>query len=305
MDRLTAATVFVAIVERGSLAGAAERLDMSRAMVSRYLAEMEDWVQARLLHRTTRRLSLTPAGERVLTRSRGLLALAEEMPQVDADAQRGALQALLRIGCAPSLAQEVLPRLLQPFLLRHPGVRIDIQARNDAVNLVEQRIDLALRITNQLEPNLIARRIGTVESVLCAAPSYLARRGEPRDVAELALHDCLNYTHFGQSVWQFNVDGVPQMVPVNGCLSADDSMVLAAAARRGLGITLQPRYAVQQYLASGELCTLLPWARPMTLGIHALYSTRKHLAPALRLLLDHLAQASAQEDGLGDPAPLG
>ena len=165
MDRVKAAEVFVAIVERGSLSAAAEGLDMSRAMVTRYLAEMEDWSGARLLHRTTRRIGLTPAGEATLARCRQMLEIATQMavPEgPEAETPRG----LLRIACAQSLAQQVLGAAVTAYLRRYPQTAVDLVVDNRAVNLVEERIDLAVRITNDLDPNLIARPLGTCESVV-------------------------------------------------------------------------------------------------------------------------------------------
>jgi DNA-binding transcriptional LysR family regulator len=177
MDRITAAQVFVNIAERGSMIAAAEALDMSRAMVTRYLAEMEEWAGARLLHRSTRRLSLTDAGDVTLARCRAMLELAGAMQVAAEDAATP--HGLLRITCSQSLAQAELASAVTAFLKRYPRTAVDLQMSNRAVNLVEQRIDLALRITNALEPNLIARQLGVCDSVVCAAPSYLAGRPFP------------------------------------------------------------------------------------------------------------------------------
>ncbi|RYF82584.1 MAG: LysR family transcriptional regulator, partial [Comamonadaceae bacterium] len=187
MDRLTAAEVFVQIAERGSMAAAAQALDMSRAMVTRYLAQMENWSGARLLHRTTRRLSLTPAGEQTLSRCRQLLDIAEGVPAAEAGGAES-VRGLLRVACSQSLAQMVLAGLMQCFLQRHPQAAIDLRIDSRAVNLVEERIDLAIRITNELDPNLIARRLGNCDSVLCASPGYVAAQGMPAHPADLALH---------------------------------------------------------------------------------------------------------------------
>jgi DNA-binding transcriptional LysR family regulator len=287
MDRIMAAKVFVTITERGSMIAAADALDMSRAMVTRYLAEMEAWAGARLLHRSTRRLSLTDAGDVTLARCRSLLELAGgmEVAADDVDTPKG----LLRIACSPSLAQAELAGAVTGFLKRYPRMAIDLQADNRAVNLVEQRIDLALRITNALEPNLIARQLGQCDSVVCAAPSYLAERGTPQRVEDLAAHNCLAYTYFGKSLWQFTrKDGETVTVPVSGNLSANDDRILLQAALEGAGIALQPLYSAAPLIAQGSLVALLPYYATEKMGVYGIYTSRQHMSPGLRAMLDFL-----------------
>lgn len=292
MDRITAAEVFVQIADRGSMAATADALDMSRAMVTRYLAEMERWAGARLLHRTTRRLSLTAAGEQTLAHCRSLLEIAGELvvpAQDEADPVRG----LLRVACSQSLAQEVLMPPMAAFLQAHPQAAIDLRIDARPVNLVEERIDLAIRITNELDPNLIARRLGDCASVVCAAPVYLARHGTPQRVQDLAQHNCLTYSYFGRSLWEFteftDPQGQPASVSVGGNLSANETQVLLAAAIAGAGIGLQPLYAAAGPIARGELVAVLPGQVPQALGIHGIYASRRQMPPVLRAMLDALA----------------
>mgnify|MGYP006180930019 FL=1 len=292
MDRLTATRVFVEVVERGSQTAAADALEMSRAMVSRYLGELETWVGARLLHRTTRKLSLTGAGEQLLGQCREMLAMADAMQSVsrtDEAAPRGTL----RIACSQSLAQAWLVHALDDFTRLYPQVSVDLLVGSQAVNLVEARIDLALRITNQLDPNLIARQLAVCRSVVCATPAYLARHGTPQRPEDLAQHNCLSYAYFGRSIWEFTRAGEPHAVAVSGNLSANESMVLLEAVLADIGISLQPRYSVGAHLRSGALVQLLPDYEPQQLGIHALYGTRRQMPPALRALLDFLIQRLA------------
>lgn len=290
MDRITAAQVFATIVDKGSLAGAAEALDMSRAMVTRYLAEMEDWAGARLLHRTTRRLGLTAAGEATLARCRELLALAGQMPAA-ADTQADEPRGMLRIACSQSLAEARLAPLVAQYLRRYPHTAVDLQISNRTVNLVEERIDLAIRITNALDPGLIARPLGRCDSVVCAAPAYLAARGTPQGVHDLAVHNCLTYSYFGRSLWRFDDGQGADEVPVGGNLSANESVVLLHATLAGAGISLQPVYSAAPYIASGQLVALLPGRQPTAMGIYGLYASRERLPATLRSMLDFLAQA--------------
>jgi DNA-binding transcriptional LysR family regulator len=194
------------------------------------------------------------------------------------------------VACAQSLAQAVLMPALGRFLQDHPQAAIDLRIDARAVNLVEEGIDLAIRITNDLDPNIVARRLGDCESVVCAAPAYLAAHGTPRQVQDLALHNCLVYSYFGRSLWEFtDAQGQPASVPVAGNLSANESQVLLAAVLEGIGIGLQPLYAVAPALASGALQVVLPGWKPTALAIHGLYATRRLMLPALRALLDALA----------------
>ncbi len=294
MNRLTAAEVFMTIAARGSLTGAGEVLDMSRPMVTRYLAEMESWAGARLVHRTTRRLSLTPAGEETLARCERMLEVAAEMavpPDASADSPRG----LLRIASSQSLAQEMLASAVADFLRRHPLAAVDLQIASRAVNLVEDRIDLAIRITNDIDPNLIARRLGQCDSVIVASPAWLAANGTPRRAEDLGQHNCLTYSYFGKSLWEFDRQGEHISVPVHGNLSANETQVLLAAAVEGAGIAMQPMYAAAPLIAQGRLVALLPRDVPQSLGVHGIYASRRQMSPLLRSMLDFLVERFADE----------
>ncbi|TQI81966.1 LysR family transcriptional regulator [Serratia fonticola] len=296
MDRITAAEVFVTIVDRGSMIAAAETLAMSRAMVTRYLAQMEQWAGARLLHRTTRKLSLTDAGERTLERCRQILALAEDIDLVES-AQSDDLRGLLRITCSQSLGQTALVGAVAQYLKRHPQVAVDLQMNNRTVNLVEERIDLALRITNELDPNLIARPLSTCASVICASPAYLAAHGTPRYPQDLSLHNCLTYSYFGKSLWHFEHQGTKSAVAVSGNLSANESVVLLAGTLQGAGISLQPYYSAAPLLAKGDLIELLPEYLPQAMGIYGIYTSRRQMPATLRTMLDFLVEWFATDPG--------
>jgi len=305
MDRLTAAEVFITIAERGSMTAATESLDMSRAMVTRYLAQMETWAEQRLLHRTTRKLSLTPAGEQTLARCRQMLEIAAQMTRPAAE-RAGTPRGMLRISCAQSLAEDVLAAAVTAYLKRYPETAVDLHIGSQAVNLVEARIDLAIRITNDLDPNLIARPLASCASVICAAPAYLAAHGMPRSAQDLAMHNCLTYSYFGKSLWQLERAGETLAVPVQGNLSANESTVLLAAAVAGAGIAMQPLYSAAPLLRSGRLVALLPAWQPQALGIHGVYASRRQMPAILRTMLDFLAEYFDTDPGWqgGRPASL-
>ena len=291
MDRLDAMRVFVEVADRGSQVAAADALGMSRPVVSRHLAALEAWTGARLMHRTTRRLSLTPAGEQTLARCRDILAQAEALRRQVA-APEGTPQGLLRVTVSASFAQAQLARLAARFVQMHPAVSIDLVVLDRPVHLVDERIDLALRITNDLDPNLIARRLSTCRSVVCAAPAYLQRAGTPLVPEDLARHNCLTHAYAGKSLWHFEAaDGAaaPVAVPVAGNLSANEATTLLQAACEGAGIAMLPTYLAAPLLRDGSLVALLPGLQPRTLQLHAVYTSRRHMSPALRALLDFLA----------------
>ncbi|KIP96299.1 MULTISPECIES: LysR family transcriptional regulator [Pseudomonas] len=294
MDRLTATRVFVEVVDRGSQTAAAEHLDLSRAMVSRYLAALEGWVGARLLHRTTRKLSLTQVGTELLPHCREMLHTAEMMRTTGIKATDGP-SGNLRIASSQSFAQTWLSPMLVDYLARYPNTSIDLLVNSQAVNLVEERIDLALRITNQLEPNQVARHLGTCHSVVCASPGYLARAGVPQRPQDLAQHNCLTYSYFGRSVWRFEQADSEEEVAVDGNLSSNDTAVLLEAALNDGGICMQPLYATAAMLEDGRLVRLLPDWQPQSLGVHAIYASRRQMLPALRTLLDFIAQRLASD----------
>jgi DNA-binding transcriptional LysR family regulator len=288
MDRITAAQVFVRIVEQGSMVGAAQSLDMSRSMVTRYLSEMEAWANAQLLHRSTRKLSLTAAGEKVFENCLSLLDLAQEVSIPSQQDRVAEPEGSIRISCSQFAATVLLPKVIDAFLDQFPKVHIDIHISNQVTDLVEDRIDLAIRITNDLDPNIIARSLGRCRSVLCATDEYLKRFGYPVYPDDLAKHNCLIYSNFGKSLWHFSKQNQEFVTSVSGNFSANESMLLLQATLKGRGISLQPESAVEQLIGNKKLVHVLPNYEPASLGIYAIYRSRKHQSVAIRKLLDSL-----------------
>ncbi len=286
--------VFVTVVDLGSQSAAADHLELSRPVVSRYLAELEDWVGARLMHRTTRKLSLTTAGSETLPRCRQMLELSADMQAAVSepdDAPRG----LLRISVSTSFAQAQLADAMTAYVQRYPGVSIDLQMLDRTVNLVDERIDLAIRTSNDLDPNLIARRLTVCRSVICAAPAYLQAHPAPRRVEDLSQHNCLTHSYVGKSLWHFEQDGEPLSIPVQGNISANEASTLLRATIAGAGVAMLPTYQAGAHIHSGELVRLLPQAEPQLMIIYAVYASRKHMPTALRSLLDFLVERFPRE----------
>ena len=301
MDRITAITVFVEVAERGSLTAAAEALSLSRAMVSRYLAELEQWLGARVLHRTTRRISLTPAGEAALARCRTMLELGEDMRAALAspdDAPHGRI----RITCSTSFGLSHMVVAVTDYLARYPGTAVDMLLVDRAVNLVEERIDLAIRISRQLDPGLIARKLSVCRSALCASPGYVQRHGLPQRPEDLASHNCLSHHYVGRHLWHLERDGQRTGVEVGGNLSANDAIALLQAVRADAGIAMLPTYLVAPMLRSGELITVLPDYALDTMDIHGVYASRRQMPLIVRSFLDFLAARFGDEPAWDAPA---
>jgi DNA-binding transcriptional LysR family regulator len=289
MDRMTAMNVFVEVAERGSLTAAADALEMSRAMVTRYLAEVERWLGARLLHRTTRRISLTGPGEATLLRFRQMLAIGDEL--------RGELatdnpepHGLLRVTASVSFGQSHLAAAVAEFVKRHPLTRVELLLVDRVVNLVEERVDIAVRISRAIDPSLIARPLAQCRSVLCAAPAYLAERGTPTTADALATHNCLTHHYVGKSVWHLQREGRKIAVAVGGNISANEASLLLEAVRAGAGIAMLPMYQIAPLLRTGELVAVLPDHEVELLGLYAVYASRRQLPTIMRSFLDFLVE---------------
>lgn len=295
MDRMTAMTVFVEVVERGSLTAAAEALDMSRAMVTRYLAEVERWLGARLLHRTTRRISLTGPGEAALLRFRQMLAIGEEL-HGELATDNPEPHGVLRVTASVSFGQSHLAAAVAGFVQRYPLTRVELLLVDRMVNLVEERVDVAVRISRAIDPNLIARPLAQCHSVLCAAPAYLAAHGTPATADALAAHNCLTHHYVGRSVWQLQRDGRTVSVAVGGNISANEASLLVEAVRAGAGIAMLPIYQIGPLLESGELVQVLPEYELDVMGLHAVYASRRQLPAVMRSFLDFLVERFASEE---------
>jgi len=299
MDRLTAVRVFVEVAERGSLTQAAEHLEMSPAMVSRYLAAVEDWFDARLLHRTTRKVSLTDAGVATLPTCRQLLELAKEAQHFAAERSREPA-GVLRVTTSSSFADAQLTAALVDFQRQYEQVEIVLSVGDKAADLVNERVDLAVRITNTLDPTMITRPLARCRSMLCASPDYLKKCGVPRVAEDLRQHRCIAHAFGIGKQYRFTHGDETLTVPVNWSFHTNETAVLRRAVLSGAGIGMLPTYYLGDELRSGRLVQLLPDHEPDVLGIHAIYLSRRHQPLALRLLVDFLAARYAGESAPWD-----
>lgn len=292
MDRLTALEVFTAVAEAGSFTAAAERLTLSRAKVTRHVADLERWLGTRLLQRTTRRVTLTGAGENCLVIAQRMLSLDRDLREEIAPAD-GQLRGRLRLTCSISFGHAHLAAALGEFLARHPLLKVDLDVGDRALNLVESRIDLAIRIAPEPDAGLIARPLAACESLLAASPAYLARHDEPAEPADLARHCCFGHSNYGRSEWFFRRGADQVRVHVDCRFTANEATALLQAAAGGAGIAMLPVYLAAPALAEGRLRQVLAdWSPPM-LTIYAVYTSRRHLPPAVRALIDFLVERFA------------
>lgn len=288
MDRLNAIEAFVCVVERGGFAAAATSLRKSRAMVSKHVRDLEERFGARLLHRTTRRVSLTEAGRIYYERCVQVLAdLAEADDAVNA--QQSSPRGTLRLNAPMSFGTMHLAAAVADFSALHPDVSVDMALNDRIVDLVQEGYDVAVRIGRLADSMLIARRLAPCRMAVCAAPSYLARCGEPRTPAELGGHNCLGYTYMSTwDEWRFEGPNGAQSVRVSGNLNSNNGEALAAAARRGLGIIVQPTFIIGEDLKAGRLVRLLADYQPFEPAISAVYPHARHLSAKVRSFVDFL-----------------
>jgi DNA-binding transcriptional LysR family regulator len=290
MDRFQAMTVFARVVEQGSFAHAADKLGMSTSAVSRRVAELEVHLATRLLNRTTRRLSLTESGRAFFERCLQLLAdldEAEAMVSATAMVPRGTL----RLTSSITFGVRHLAPAIAEFAARHPPMAFDIELSDRAVDIVDEGLDLAIRIGGIGSQALIARKFATTQMVLCAAPAYIERKGLPATPEDLARHDCLTYEYLAaRNLWRFrDRGGAERAVKIGGRVHANNGRLLTALAVDGLGVLLEPDFIVAPEIRAGRLVRLLPDYTPPSSDIYAAYPSRRHLSAKVRVFVDFLA----------------
>ncbi len=292
MDRLRAIEVFVAIVDHGSFAAAAEALDLSRNMASRHLADLEAYLGARLLNRTTRSLSLTSTGAAYIERAREILARLDEADRI-AGLQTLTPQGRLALSAPMSFGVRHVSPYLGQYMSGNPDVTVDMSLNDRTVDLIEEGFDVAIRITGRMaDSDLIARRIADAEVILCASPDYIARHGIPETPRCLIDHLCLGYT-FGHegNVWSLrDGKGALEQVRISPAVSANSGDAIEEIAIAGGGVALQPDFIANRDIASGKLMRVLPGWSGGVLGIHALCASRLYEPLKVRSFMDWIAE---------------
>lgn len=293
VDKYQEMRVFAAVVDAGSFVAAADGMAMSKAAVSRHVSDLEQRLGVRLLHRTTRRLSLTQEGDVFLSRCREILA-SIEASEAELSHRSDSASGLLKLSVPVSFGVQHLAPLWSEFLEAHPKVSLDVQLADRVIDLVDEGIDLAVRIARLPDSSLVSRKLASTRLVLCASPGYLLKHGTPQHPSELVQHEVLGYSLLSAGdQWPFVGPDGPISVKVQPRIWTNNGDTCVAAALQGTGIQLQPTFLVARELASGELVEILPQYRSIKLGIYAVYPTRKFLLPKVRALVEYLSEKLA------------
>ena len=293
MDRLDAMQLFVRVAELGSFAAVAQQLGIARSVVTRRIASLEAHLGVKLLARSTRQLSLTSEGAAYLERCRVILNLID-VAEADITLEHARPRGRIRVSLPLSFGLRRLTPLLVRFSREYPEVGLELDYTDRRVNLIEEGFDLSIRVTARLEPGDIVRRLGASHLRIVAAPAYLAAHGTPSKPHDLTQHECLGYAWRGETQsWQLQVDGRPEHVHLRCRMTANNGDALMAAAVGGLGITMQPDFIADDYLADGRVQAVLAAHVPAPMGVYVVLPSNRHVPHRVRVLMDHLRLALA------------
>ncbi|WP_413988534.1 LysR family transcriptional regulator [Labrys okinawensis] len=301
MDRLTSLTVFNRVVECGGFSAAARRLNMSVAMVSNHIQALEDRLGARLLNRTTRKVSLTEIGKAYYERSIQILSDLEEADSI-ATALTSTARGTLKVYTSTHIVRFLSP-IMSEYLSQNPAVSLDLTIGERMIDIVEDGYDLAIRTVPPPDSSLIVRRLTPWRHILCCTLAYLEHHGAPAEPADLAQHNCLRYVFypFGEE-WRFEgPDGKPISVRIGGNVVTNSAETLRFLTLDGQGIFLAPSFVVADDIADGRLVRLLPAYQPVEFAINAIYPHRHHLSTKVRSFIDLLAERFAEHRKWMDP----
>lgn len=290
MENLSDIAVFVGVVDAGSFTAAAEALSISQPVVSKSVTRLEERLGARLLNRTTRRLSLTEAGAELYQRSQQALKQIEDA-ELEVARFQTEPRGTLRVNAPMSFSILHLAPVLHEFVARFPGLRLDLNLDDRFVDLVEEGYDLIVRIGRLPDSTLVARRITQCRLAICASPSYLQQHGEPQTPDDLLNHNCLMYTlSSSPRAWRLvSPDGEERMIPLRGNVALNNGLAQRALALNGVGIIMLPTFYVGDELRAGKLKSILQHWVPPDAAVYAVYAERRNLSPKVRAFVDFLA----------------
>lgn len=296
MDRFQAMQVFMGVVDANSFSRAADNLGLPRATVTTTIQSLENLLKVRLLNRTTRSVSLTPDGAAYYERCARILAELEETESAFRDvAQRP--QGRLRIDVPSTIGRQILIPRLCDFRQRYPDIELVIGMGDRPVDLVQEAVDCVIRGGELMDSTLVARRIGSLSFITCAAPSYLQRFGQPQSLEDLQQnHQAVHYfsSRTGRVIdWDYMIDGVRTEVKVKGTVSVNDAEGYMALALQGFGLVQAARFMALPHIEKGELVEILPQWKPADLPISVLYPQNRHLSPKVRAFADWAAELFA------------
>jgi len=294
MDRLQPMRIFVSVVQNGNLSAAGRQLGLSPASVSRHISGLEDSLGCRLVNRTSRKLTLTEAGELYFAQSEQILhQIAEANDSVSRlqTTPRGTL----RVHARMLVGQLYIAPALPDFLVQNPELKIDLLLSNRVVDLVEKNIDIDVRIGKLIDSSLVARQLAVSERILCAAPAYLDSRPAITTPTAITAHNCLTYRiNLGRTVWRFiDQQGLLEEIAVAGNLQSDNGQALLTATVAGVGLALMPDWAIRDELAAGRLRRVLPHYRVSHIefdnGVYAVFQKSRHMSAKVRVFIDFFA----------------
>jgi DNA-binding transcriptional LysR family regulator len=302
---LDALRTFVTIATLGSFARAADKLGISRANSSKRVADLEAELGVKLINRTTRSMSLTEAGRKLLATAETMFGLLESAEQ-DIRSSSAIPRGVLRINAPMSFGIRHLGPMIDSFLLDNPEISVELTLDDRVVDLVDQGYDLAIRVRSLSDSSLTARRLATARMAVCAAPAYLEKRGEPTQPQDLVLHDCLIYDYLArQNVWCFTRDDERADIRIGGRLHSNNGDVLVQAAVDGLGIMLAPTFIAHEALRSGAVIPILRDWRAVEPGLFAVMPPGRVDVLKVRAFVEHLAKAIGKEPYWDRGLPLG
>ena len=297
MDRLQSMRVFAKVVEQGSFAGAGLALDMSNAVVTRHVADLEKHLGVRLLNRTTRRLSLTETGLIYLERAKQILQDVDDADAM-ASSQSNKPAGTLRIYSHLGFGQLQLAQLLPRYALLFPDVKLDVTLSDHTVDLVEEGFDIGMFIELQkFDASMIARRIGLSDIILCASPDYIRQHGAPLKPEDITQHVCLNFAYEQlRHHWSILIDKRRVDVPITSKLVSNDGNLLRQCALAGMGIVIRSSFTLGDDLSSGRLVRLLPQHHLGTVAVTMVYPSRRQLSAKVRSFIDFISTTFPQPE---------
>jgi DNA-binding transcriptional LysR family regulator len=287
MDRLESMSVLLAVVEAGSISAASRKLKVPLATISRKVSELEAHLKVRLLMRSNRTISLTEAGQSFVAASRRILQELGDAER-DASGENVTLKGELILSAPIALGRFYLLPVVEDFLKDHPNIDIRLVLADRRMNLIEDRIDIGLRVGDLGDFSLVAKKVGTVRRVVCASPEYLKRRGAPRSPADLKEHDCITFENtLSSQVWTFNIGKTEKSFAIHSRLVVSTAEAAADAAVAGIGLTRMLDYQVAAQLRAGTLKQVLESYKSPPKPVHLIYEAGRHLPLKIRTFLDY------------------
>jgi DNA-binding transcriptional LysR family regulator len=290
MDKLDAMQIFVRVAEAGSFTAVADQMQSARSVVTRQIAALEKHLRVKLITRSTRSLTLTPAGAAYLEKCRVILNMVDAA-ESSLDEDKAVPRGRIRLGLPLSFGlQRLMPALLD-FAKVQPQIEWMLDFSDQRANLIEEGIDLSVRITADLQPGDIVRTLGHCRLLTLASPAYVSEHGAPTHPDQLRHHECLVYSmSMTAATWAYRVEGQMQPFAVRGRMRANNGVALVQACAQGMGITVQPDFIAEPFLASGEVVEVLQAFAPPPLGIYAVLPSNRYIPHRVNVLIEHLAR---------------